>query len=397
MSTWAGIELDGMSVLETQNCLYQWYFRKSERLKLSPPDGDPEGGPQYMYRSSAKTIARRLALNGYDFESLKQDFKKQLTQMVQDCKDMLEIAPEGKCVQLLPALESSTLDDWLTRIKRIRAEGLSSSYWSEPSQDYGDTLLNFMLGNPESYYFSDRPGGGGFHFPCTSPEMYAVALLQIVPEDSHFVLDATEMIAAGWSDDFDDFIEYHQDNTTFYEVFRSSLTETLELAALAPDNGSLARMLYANVITAMETYLSDTLRKQVLKRDAVLRRFVKNHDAFKNSKKEPVSEVFAIYDRINELVNEAIDGLSFHNVAAARKLYKEVLATSFPDEIDELFKAVAIRHDIVHRNGKDVRNNAVVVTMAEVRKLAQLVDDTVMYIDKQVKDGLLDDDEPDEH
>jgi hypothetical protein len=254
-----------------------------------------------------------------------------------------------------------------------------------------------MLGNPESYYFSDRPGCGGFHFPCTSPEMYAVALLQIVPEDSHFVLDATEMIAAGWSDDFGDFIEYHQDNTTFYEVFRSSLTETLELVALAPDNGSLARLLYANVITVMETYLSDTLRKQVLKRDAVLRRFVKNHDAFKNSKKEAVSEVFAIYDRINELVNDAIDGLSFHNIAAARKLYKDVLATSFPDDIDELFRAVAIRHDIVHRNGKDVRNNAVVVTMAEVQALAQLVDDTVKYIDKQVKDGMLEDDEPEEH
>jgi hypothetical protein len=202
------------------------------------------------------------------------------------------------------------------------------------------------------------------------------------------------MIASGWSDEFDDFIEYHQDNTTFYEVFRSSLTEALELAALAPDNGSLARMLYANVITVMETYLSDTLRKQVLKRDAVLRRFVKSHDAFKNSKKEPVSEVFTTYDRINELVNDAIDGLSFHNVAAARKLYKEVLATSFPDEIDELFKAVAIRHDIVHRNGKDTRNNAVVVTMEEVRALAQLVDDMVRFIDKQVKDGLLEDDEP---
>lgn len=153
-----------------------------------------------------------------------------------------------------------------------------------------------MLGNPESYYFSDRPGGGGFHFPCTSPEMYAVALLQIVPEDSHFVLDVTEMIATGWSDEFDDFIEYHQDNTTFYEVFRSSLTEALELAALAPDNGSLARMLYANVIAVMETYLSDTLRKQVLKRDAVLRRFVKSHNAFKNPKKEPVSEIFTIDD-----------------------------------------------------------------------------------------------------
>lgn len=396
MSTWAAIELDGMSILETQNYLYRWYLKKKERLTLPRTDEAPESGPRYFYMSPAKTIARRLAFDGYDIGNLKQDFKKQLAQMVQDCKDMQEIDPEGKCVQLLPVLEGSTLDDWLFRIRRIRAEGLSSSYWSEPSQDHGDALLNFMLENSESYYFSDRPGSGGFHFPCTSPEMYAVALLQIVPEDSQFVLDATQMIESGWSDEFDDFIEHHQDNTTFYEVFKASLTETLELATLASDNGALAKMLYANVITVMETYLSDTLRKQVLKRDAVLRRFVKNHDAFKNTKKEPVSEVFATYDKINELANEAIDGLSFHNIVTARKLYKEVLSTSFPDDVDELFKAVATRHDIVHRNGKDVRNNAVVLTMADVETLAQLVDDTVRHIDKQVKDGLLEDHEPQE-
>lgn len=138
MSTWAGIELDGMSILETQNYLPQWYFRKSERSKLPPPDDNPDRRPQYIYSSPARTIARRLALDGYDLEFLKRDFKKQLTQMVQDWKDMLEIAPEGKCVQLIPALESSDLDDWLNRIKRIRAEGLSFSYFSEAPQDYDD-------------------------------------------------------------------------------------------------------------------------------------------------------------------------------------------------------------------------------------------------------------------
>jgi hypothetical protein len=308
MSTWAGIELDGMSILETQNYIQQWYFRKSDRLKLPPAKDAPEAGPQYIYRASAKTIARRLAFDGNDFESLKQDFKKQLARMVQDCKHMLEINPGGKCAELLPVLEKSTLEDWLDRVARIRSEGLKSSLWLQSSPDYGDVLLNFMLDGQESYYFSDWPSGGNFHFPCTSPEMYAVALLQVVPEDSHFVLDATEMISAGWSDEFDDFIEYHQDSTTFYEVFKASLAETLEMTALAPENRSLAKMLYANVITIMETYLSDTLRKQVLKRDAVLRRFVKNHDAFQTSKKEPISEVFATYDRIYELVNNAIDG-----------------------------------------------------------------------------------------
>jgi hypothetical protein len=78
----------------------------------------------------------------------------------------------------------------------------------------------------------------------------------------------------------------------------------------------------------------------------------------------------------------------------AKRLYKEVLATSFPEDIGELYKAVMIRHDIVHRNGKDIRNNPLMITMEEVNALAQLVDNTVRFIDTQIKDGLLEDDDP---
>lgn len=394
MSTWVAIELDGMTILETQNHINQWYFRKSDRLILPPPGDDSDNGPRFVYKASAKTVARRLAFDGNDLGLLKQDFKEQLAFMVHDCKQMLEIIPHGKCAQLLPVLEDSTLDEWLSLLRRIKKDELKPSWWNNSPDVCDDVLLNFMLSDFDEYYLSERPGGGYFHFPCTSEEMYAVAVLQVVPEDSYFLLDATAIIHSGWSDDFDDVIEFHQDNTTFYEIFKSSLTETLGLAVLAPNSDSLARMLYANVITLLETYLSDTLRKQILKRNAVLRRFVKNHDAFKNSRKEPISEVFETYDRINELANEAINGLSFHNILTAKKLYKEVLATSFPDDISELVKAVDTRHDIVHRNGKDFHRNAVIVTMAKVQVVAELVDETVKYIDKQIKDGLLEDDNP---
>lgn len=394
MSTWASIELDGMHILSTQNYIHQWYFRKSDRFKTLPEEDDPESSPQYGYKAASKTIARRLAFDGYDLDSLKQDFLKQLAIMIVDCEAMTKIDPHGKCAQLLPVLRNSTFDDWLSRLKRIKDEGLEISFSPGKSVDYGDALLNFMLftSYTETYFFTDQPSAGDFHFPCTSEEMWAVALLQIVPDDSYFILDATQMISAGWTDDFEDFIEYHQDHTAFYSTFKASLTETLELSKLSRDNAALARLLFANIITLLETYLSDTLRKQVFKRGAVLRRFVKSHDVFKNSKKEPVSEIFDIYDKVPELVNNAIDNISFHNIVTAKKLYKEVLATSFPDDINELLKAVETRHDIIHRNGKDVKNNVIKVNMVEVEALAQLVENTVQFIDQQVKDGLLDDD-----
>lgn len=59
----------------------------------------------------------------------------------------------------------------------------------------------------------------------------------------------------------------------------------------------------------------------------------------------------------------------------------------------DIKSAIEKRHDIVHRNGKTVQGTTVNVAMEDVEKLIELVDSTVKHIDKQIKDGLLDDDE----
>src|SRR5690606_23829201 len=182
--------------------------------------------------------------------------------------------------------------------------------------------------------------------------------------------------------------EYQKDFTTFYDVFATAILDTQSLMVLSPENMTLARLLYANVITAMETYLSDTMKKQVLTREAIRRRFVQTNEIFKE--KIFVQDIFRKLEGLNEEINRTIDMMSFHNLDKTTGLYKAVLDTQFPSaQIADLKSAVENRHNIVHRNGKTVQGKAIDVTMEDVEKLIKLVVSTVKHIDKQIKDGLL--------
>lgn len=74
-------------------------------------------------------------------------------------------------------------------------------------------------------------------------------------------------------------------------------------------------------------------------------------------------------------------------------LFKAVLDTNFPSEnMGQLIQAVDIRHDIVHRNGKNTKGKMTEIVKGDVLELLDLVDSTVRFLDTQIKDGLLDDD-----
>lgn len=62
----------------------------------------------------------------------------------------------------------------------------------------------------EGYYFSENPGSGNHHFPCWTHEGYAVALLDVLPKEIECVLDITDLIDGGWTNAFDDLVEFQQ-------------------------------------------------------------------------------------------------------------------------------------------------------------------------------------------
>lgn len=405
MGSFAQITIGEYPIFSTKNYYHQWYFRKKDRVIRARPKSQrntliwtaadtneqDEEETDYLYVCSGTVLRRRLELAGFNRETLEREYKECIAQRIANCEEMAQQDYEWAkdFAQPIQTLKASSLADWLKALKTAVDERIPGWCWDEEKDKYSDPLLHLLFAHDE---FSDEPSIHDTGFPCRTLESMAVAMLEIMPSDVECVLDITDLVGGGWTDSFEDLIEYQQDHTTFYEVFATAIADTRSLIALAPESKTLARLLYANGITAMETYLSDTLKKQVLTREPIRRRFVQTNEAFKE--KIVVQDIFRKLEGLNEEIVQAIDMMSFHNLDKTTGLYKSVLDTQFPSSsMADLKKAVEARHDIVHRNGKTTQGKSVEMSMQGVERLIVLVDTTIQHIDKQIKDGLLDDDE----
>ncbi|WP_367239167.1 HEPN/Toprim-associated domain-containing protein [Pseudomonas fulva] len=405
MGSYSQITIGGYPMLSTKNYLYQWYFRKtdrtirtrskSQRNTLIWCEADPseleELETDFLYVAPGPVIRRRLELDGFNYESLEHEFQETIGRRVKGVRELTLTFGEWerKQAEIIALLESATLTDWLDRLKIIVQEGITSWRWKEREKEYTDPLLCLMFNDN---LFWDTEAFHDCGFPCQTLESMAVAMLEIMPEGTECVLDATDVVGGGWTDAFEDLTEYQKEFTNFYDIFISAVTDTQSLMALSPGNSTLARLLYSNIITAFETYLSDTMKKQIVTRAAVRRRFVESNETFKE--KISLQDIFRRLENLNNEIIQAIDTMTFHNLDKTAGLYKAVLDTHLPSEhMADLKAAILKRHDIVHRNGKTVHGVNVIITSEDLKKLIGTVNAAVVKIDKQIKDGLLDDDD----
>jgi len=136
---------------------------------------------------------------------------------------------------------------------------------------------------------------------------------------------------------------------------------TVELLALTECGEELMqpflRLLFANVITALETFLFDFFYSAIQKDISLFRKFVQTNEQF-TQQNIKLSQVFEEYEGIEKTVKESLMGLSWHNIPRIQHLYKNTCGIEFDKQmVQELSAAVAIRHDIVHRNGRSKKDD----------------------------------------
>ncbi|ENP8338787.1 hypothetical protein ACEI10_000011 [Vibrio harveyi] len=392
MGSYADVNIGDHELWSWKNYYDKWYFTKQDRVREVSKS---ESRDFIGYRTDAKTLIRRLQLAGYDLNSARHDFDEVRASWIAEMRESLrEYHREDsdlthEITANLKLVEANNFDDWLKALpralelsqNRYRADNFESKVQIE-----GEPLLSFMLSD---FYgvFEDNQGFAGAMFPCNRVETYALVLLEISPDDVLCTLDITELVLGGWVDDFDDIAQVQVGKTHFYELLTTSLDELQTLNSTS-ENHVLQRMLFASVITTMEAYLSDTMKRHVLNRDAIKRRFVESHASF--SKKMNKSEVFAFLDNLDRTLNEEIDRISFHNIDIVKDLYKRVLLCEFPEvHLSKLRPLIFMRHDIVHRNGKKIDGNIVNVSQQDVVELIELVTHVTKAIDLQIIDGML--------
>jgi glutaredoxin len=177
-------------------------------------------------------------------------------------------------------------------------------------------------------------------------------------------------------------------NTEYFQTFMEGIKNVQNLQKLEPSHHTqrqiLNRLLYANVVTLMETFLSDAITNIVIKDQALTERLVETTPRFIEAK-FPLSSIYAHYKKMDKEVAEYLQNdVLYHNIWAVEKLYRNVLGIQFPQDLVSLNKIIMKRHDIVHRNGKTVEGKTIVISAEEVKSAIATVSEFVSFIEKQL-------------
>lgn len=398
MGSIAELYFSDYPVNESKNYLDQWILKESDKRvfqrKVSERNDlvwgsseNDESETAYVFEATITTIISRLEVLGYSLEACKKDFEYRVKEEIRKLKDIEEHDAEFVKNQREIYSKFGKFEAWLDAFKIIVTEKVAGVYdFSEPEKVHDNELVNYML-NPSAIWNEDLHPIG-FEYPCLDFNIFARVFLEACNPESLVQLDATDLVLGGWYDGFEHLEDIVKPNTRFFDVLSESLKEVESLISDERQNevnkDLLAKLLYANVITAFETYLSDTFVYTVVSFPPLIRRIVESDPEFTKRKIE-LSDLFRRYDGIREEVSEYLKGLIYHNLSKVKQLYKSVLFVDFPKDSSSIFNAINIRHDIVHRNGRTKGGETHNISPDMVSELISCIRTFADNVDVQVK------------
>lgn len=213
--------------------------------------------------------------------------------------------------------------------------------------------------------------------PSPLDVIYATVEGKATWEDDRWVISNYKILDAEFDLDYAETADYVEAVTSNVDYYRTFSDEILSLRVLntvhVPDPKALQalrRQTYIGAITCMETYLSDAFINNVLAREEFLESFFSNYDF--GDRKVEMRRLYEYAKKVSDIAKNEMLEVRYHNLAKVSKIYKAVLKVEFP-KFQEVAKAISMRHDLVHRNGKTkdggdihIDDDAVDAVIAEV-------------------------------
>lgn len=173
-----------------------------------------------------------------------------------------------------------------------------------------------------------------------------------------------------------------------YHIFKTGLESLLQLLEYSFDDNKrliqpVYRMIYSTVITALESYLSDTFLNKIKNNSNRILKIVSSSSEL-NTRKYSIEEIIDWQDNVETKIIEFLSNIIWHKIDKVRRLYLDVLEIKFPENSSAIFKAVEIRHDLVHRNGRLKEGGRHNLTKSEIEVLIKETNKFVSGIQKQI-------------
>lgn len=170
-----------------------------------------------------------------------------------------------------------------------------------------------------------------------------------------------------------------------------NLLAVLTLTGPQPAVEVARNLTYAGIISALETFLWETLAYWVAEDEQTVRGLIEQHPAFKD-RKVPLGSIFEVHESLDVQVRTHLQRMTWHRWDESALLFKHGLGVEMPSH-RSLEDATQKRHDVIHRSGQDVDGNAVAITLADVRALAEAVHQFATELHRRIGDAKM----PPEH
>jgi len=172
----------------------------------------------------------------------------------------------------------------------------------------------------------------------------------------------------------------------FYHNFLSHIRTLKALTDLETKkslNQPFLRMIYASVITSLETYLCDAFYKKVINSNDLIEKFIRKNKEF-SEKKYSLDEIIDWQTSIKKKVTKYLFDVMWHNLPKVEHFYNNVIEVDFPEDYTNILRAINNRHDIVHRNGKNSKGSTHKISRKQVINLIDEVKEFVNFINNQI-------------
>ncbi|RWB51049.1 MAG: hypothetical protein EOQ47_31140 [Mesorhizobium sp.] len=147
--------------------------------------------------------------------------------------------------------------------------------------------------------------------------------------------------------------------------------------------GALNRMLLVQYFSAIEAYLSDRLIRLVLDDPRAMSALVKGNKEWL-ADKIGVVELASNPNAFRDWVQARLRELMYHNFVKIDHYYRNALgSTIFPDEATKktLMEFVPMRHDCVHRYGRDHDGRERSISKPDLERLSEALEGMVTHLE----------------
>lgn len=145
------------------------------------------------------------------------------------------------------------------------------------------------------------------------------------------------------------------------------------------------RMLFASVVTVLETYLSDRFVSSMKENPKALQKFVETFPRFKDEGFK-LNQIFGKWRGLEHRVRTILLGeIVWHRLIPIGNTFKDTFDIDFPESADlaDLLRGIDIRHDLIHRSGRTKDDVEHTITPEAIEKLIGDADSLVTKIEAQ--------------